>query len=279
MFESSIEFLAESIELKFGEQADSFYDIHCSDPVDKNNEHEFPFVALHPSGLYLIALLNDSKQGSENTVNNIEYAGRIFKSYFYTKVPIRLIFVFYKDLYNNGQYAFDVFDYAKRKMVTDAFSSVEEVLDFLDNFTEKDNDNPNANEYEQDELTLRLSKEGSEALSSEYTNKNYFIKKDDAWAPAFTKNSEKVFRLALFGGFLGLHRFYLGLFGSGIFYALTLGCFGLGWFFDCLEIIIGSWKKKGKYLLPMENRKRHIIEMFAVFGSLIIIALLLTTLI
>ena len=43
--------------------------------------------------------------------------------------------------------------------------------------------------------------------------------------------------LCIFGGFLGLHRFYVGKKISGILYLLTGGVFGIGWIYDIFEII------------------------------------------
>jgi hypothetical protein len=42
--------------------------------------------------------------------------------------------------------------------------------------------------------------------------------------------------LAVFGGYLGLDKFYLGEWGSGFFKMSTLGGFGLWWFYDIARI-------------------------------------------
>ena len=38
--------------------------------------------------------------------------------------------------------------------------------------------------------------------------------------------------LLTFFGWLGMHRFYMGKWGTGLLYLISLGLFGLGWLYD-----------------------------------------------
>ncbi|SDX91890.1 NINE protein [Thermoactinomyces sp. DSM 45892] len=42
--------------------------------------------------------------------------------------------------------------------------------------------------------------------------------------------------LIFLGGFLGLHRFYLGKVATGILYLLTGGLLGIGWIYDLFTL-------------------------------------------
>ncbi|MBS3991575.1 MAG: NINE protein [Erysipelothrix sp.] len=59
-------------------------------------------------------------------------------------------------------------------------------------------------------------------------------------------NKWVTFLLWLFLGFLGAHKFYEGKVFMGIIYALTLGLFGFGLFFDFFAILF----KPTEYYLP-----------------------------
>ncbi|MDE6356046.1 MAG: TM2 domain-containing protein [Clostridia bacterium] len=45
------------------------------------------------------------------------------------------------------------------------------------------------------------------------------------------------FALCLFGGYIGLHKFYEGKTGMGVLYLCTLGLFGIGWIIDIFGIL------------------------------------------
>lgn len=55
--------------------------------------------------------------------------------------------------------------------------------------------------------------------------------------------------LCLFGGGIGIHRYYVGKVGTGILYTLTLGLFGIGCLVDLIKIITGKFTDKdGNYI-------------------------------
>ena len=55
--------------------------------------------------------------------------------------------------------------------------------------------------------------------------------------------------LALFGGGIGLHRFYVGKIGTAILYIFTLGFCGIGVVVDLIMIVCKKFKDKDGYLI------------------------------
>jgi TM2 domain-containing membrane protein YozV len=57
--------------------------------------------------------------------------------------------------------------------------------------------------------------------------------------------------LGFFGGFFGLHRFYVGKTGSGIAMIVTLGGFGIWWLYDMVLLVTGEFRDAED--LPLRN--------------------------
>lgn len=53
----------------------------------------------------------------------------------------------------------------------------------------------------------------------------------------------------IFGGYLGIHYFYVGRLGMGLLYLLTMGLFGIGWIVDIIRIAIGKFPDKYGFFL------------------------------
>lgn len=63
------------------------------------------------------------------------------------------------------------------------------------------------------------------------------------------KSKKKALRLCIFGGWFGLHYFYVGRFFRGFVSMFTLNLFLIGWWFDIWKIARGKFKDQyGEYL-------------------------------
>ena len=93
-----------------------------------------------------------------------------------------------------------------------------------------------------------------------------FLRKHGTWKEASELDSEKLFLLSAFGGMFGAHLFYQNKKAKGLLYFLTLGLFGIGWFFDSLEILFGLYKdREGKYLIPVERKLPGLLKLLIGF--------------
>jgi len=57
--------------------------------------------------------------------------------------------------------------------------------------------------------------------------------------------------LSVFGGFCGLHRFYVGKVGTGVAMILTLGGCGIWWLYDLVLVAAGEFRDADD--LPLRN--------------------------
>lgn len=56
------------------------------------------------------------------------------------------------------------------------------------------------------------------------------------------KNKKTALILCAAGGFLGLHRFYVGRILTGLLFMVTLGFCGIGWLIDLVAIAVGGFR-------------------------------------
>ena len=70
-------------------------------------------------------------------------------------------------------------------------------------------------------------------------------------SPTSSKNYAATLILAIFLGYLGIHRFYVGKVGTGILFLLTFGWFGIGWLIDIFTVLFGNFTDKtGSFVKP-----------------------------
>lgn len=263
MFESNIDVIKGIWQEVLGGETEFFYDIHCSAPHDKKLEFIFPLVAVHETGIYLVlaaegilAAQHGDSRGSE-AIEMIAFACRVFRSYFVTVLPVRSVFLQWgTDGKKGGSARFGIYDCQSKTLRFDDVRFTDDLREYL-NWHVLTDSVPPLDEH--DELVDRLAKEQAKAevfFQSE-DGSECLMKRGSKWVPVFQRDSQQVYHLALFGGFLGLHRFSLGLFWSGLGYLLTLGLFGAGWIFDCVEMLLGCWQHRGVFLRPLDNRLRN----------------------
>lgn len=59
------------------------------------------------------------------------------------------------------------------------------------------------------------------------------------------KSKTTALLLCIFGGYFGLHYFYVGRIGKGLLYFFTFGLFFIGWIMDIISIATGGFKDNG----------------------------------
>lgn len=85
------------------------------------------------------------------------------------------------------------------------------------------------------QTSQRLAAESSMINREKQLKNNYVINTSD-------KSKKTALLLCIFGGYFGLHQFYVGRIGRGLIYICTVGLFAIGWFGDIISIAMGNFK-------------------------------------
>lgn len=82
-----------------------------------------------------------------------------------------------------------------------------------------------------------------------------FLLRHGTFVRASDLDPEVMYLLTVFGGSLGLNRFYAGQFFRGLGYLLTCGFCLVGWILDALSMLLGVARDKNKDLIcPLQDR-------------------------
>lgn len=254
-----------------------FQDAMCSDPFDSKKKISFPIVVLSRQGICpFVFLENIYENGQLLSAETVEYTCNVFRHHFGIKQKILKTFVLSPSAMGSERFGSEtnkaselrLFLYQPQHTSSTGLTPYTQVaaIQTVAELSQPISENLEAfNDFEYEDIIAKLTKECDDYVCAGGERATVYVKKDNEWVVASNRDTERTFRLALYGGIVGSHRFYLRMYGSGVLYALTLGLLGVGWFFDCLEILLGVWNKKGKRLLPLENRRPHVIEFIFVF--------------
>ena len=106
--------------------------------------------------------------------------------------------------------------------------------------------------------TKTLGKSSTKTTTGGYTSTNRSVDSDTVYTtatpvtttPVVSSKSKKTALLScIFGGWCGIHYFYVGRIGKGLLYLFTFGLFCIGWFYDIYPIVSGKFKDSHGSLL------------------------------
>lgn len=100
---------------------------------------------------------------------------------------------------------------------------------------------------------------------------NWYLAHGKQFYPCSNLDADHIFRLGLFGGVLGAHRFAVGKWFTGIIYLLTGGLMGCGWVLDVLQMANGGFKDRKKRLLAKPTRLSPAWYISGLFCGLILL--------
>lgn len=102
--------------------------------------------------------------------------------------------------------------------------------------------NPKVDEQNKQESTTENVKK---IFKENFDKAQTYIISDQSNNKNISKRSGMVtLLLAVFLGWIGIHRFYVGKMGTGVLYLFTGGCLAIGWIIDIIKIVTGNFTDK-----------------------------------
>lgn len=274
MFDCSLGTLAGVFSDGFKDGCELFYDIHCSDPFTSLQDIYFPIVAVHSTGLYLVLRIDEWVHGSELVPepDRLDYFCRVFKLKFSTTVPVRCLFLKRGGKNGDTEASLEIYDCGSRSLLGSSINQLQDIRSYLKTCIRSHR--LSRHPLETGDVVRQLSRIGSSVLVDGSSDKYCLVRRGSEWELAFRKDSSRVYNLAVFGGFVGAHRFYVGSFGSGLLYALTFGLMGIGWVLDCLLILLGRWKCKDIWIMQLPKKRLQVMKFGAVVLGWVVLSII-----
>lgn len=216
-----------------------------------------PLLAIHSSGIYIFNDSDDDEQKLKRTANEII-------TYIKELIEINSSHIYYYalkediDADENSLGWFTKIYISSTKQTKEIKNLIEylyEQIEFRNSILSED-----LIQDIETEIKLNLNQTTPNIISK--GGKRFILKRQN-WYEVSEINENWFFHLTLFFGMFGFHKFSINQIFIGFMYLITLGFFGVGWFFDNLQIIFGHYriKKRTKdrntyyqYIAPMKDQ-------------------------
>lgn len=223
-----------------------------------NKSEDIPLIILHTTDIYVFYEVKNSDCRKE-IMDKLHELQKALNLSIYHFIPIGILenseWVYLdvrnneiKDITNINLFLDENFSERLASFTDDKIEEIYNKLLFLDNSDNK----------------IKVDKDG-----------NVFIKKGKEHYKASEEDSDKLFWITLFGGWLGLHKFIKKDTLHGVLYLLTVGLFGFGWLFDVISLLVGTQKdNEGLYLLLLDNASKKALLLLILIPVAIILVFL-----
>ena len=234
----------------------------------------FPLIMLHSSGVYIFADLKIDDEKFRIAANQII-------TYLKELIEVNSKYIYYFGLKadeENNDFGW------KSKLYIHTTKQIKNINNLIEHLYEQIEFRSSllSNERIQDiELQIKNNLYHKEITLINKEGTKYILKKEK-WYEVSEIDEIWYFHLTLFFGIFGFHKFSINQVFKGFLYLITLGLFGVGWFFDNLRLILGCYRFKKRhihskpnylYIAPLENKVTKLVLLLAL--SIIVYYLIL----